>query len=162
MGRRARAGRLLCPHAMAYIGEHVWPGWLLQVRNRDEKYRNTEGPLHPSGQVTPASSRPEDGNSQDHRPSSGTQKPAPSVSDSARMGAQVPRVLWGVEAKRCGLQSRGEPSTWNKVQHLSSRRARYGFFPALPDPSWPDGMLGASRGLGPCFSDQRGHRGSEG
>ncbi|XP_043296209.1 zinc finger CCCH domain-containing protein 7B isoform X2 [Cervus elaphus] len=34
------------------------------------------------GQVTPASSRPEDANSQDHRPPSGTQKPAPSPEPS--------------------------------------------------------------------------------
>lgn len=80
----------------------MWPGWLLHVGNIEEKYRNTEGPLHPSGQVTPLSSRPEDANSQDHRPPSGTQKPAPSVSDSARMNAQVPRALQGVDVPEWG------------------------------------------------------------
>ena len=35
------------------------------------------------------------------------------------MGAQVPRALRGVEAKPCGLQSGGEPSAWDEVQHPS-------------------------------------------
>lgn len=112
----------------------MWPGWLLQVRNTEEKYRNIEGPLHPSGQVTPLSSRPEDTNSQDHRPSSGTQKPAPSVSDSARMGAQVPRAFRGVEAKPCGLQSGGEPSAWDEVQQPQEQVGQRW---SLPGPSRP-------------------------
>lgn len=47
---------------------------------------------------------PEDPNSQDHRPPSGTQKPAPSVSDLVRMRDQAPHAPGG--ARRVAVGSR--------------------------------------------------------